>query len=543
MEISETITTTVSLLGGPNLSPQDIDWALDLPAGRRLLEWLVSQVDLGLPPAKDGTCASEQLHAALQAISIEDAELQMLNATRKASRTAGTRSETQSDSKPSSDYIPPWRLKAKEEYMCAEAARLEKETEVLKARLRQTKVASQSLSQAIKCIASEIDKSDSEILAAEHDLSELSLKSDTAIRASVDSGLLLLDEVIPNQGSSKDRRSPAESLSTAESVTSAISSRFQSQVRAIDDAASRLPAPSYLQAECARLTAALFAPRVGGKSLFAAATDAAFEREVERLCQVLQDPQTGADALAALLAEDLERPEAPTIDVTAELERGWALDQAAILEAREAALDEAIAAYADTLLPPLTALHDDLAATNVRMREAQALVGALGEELQEIVEDLPEPLESPGGPSTGADADLQLGLVNLLKQTKDLRPRDAPPLVLLTEADILAELQRVYEWEEASKRQEEAWAADLLPRMRNLEQAHAPMLDLAYAHSHMNTSPPFALPAAVRAVQADAKTKADELGDAIAKLQEEVKTLESDRAKRRLEHFVAKWAK
>lgn len=78
MKISETVTTIVSLLGGPDINPEEIDWALDLPAGQKLLEWLVSQVQLELS-ADDasGIGTSDSLRAALQAIALEDHELQM----------------------------------------------------------------------------------------------------------------------------------------------------------------------------------------------------------------------------------------------------------------------------------------------------------------------------------------------------------------------------------------------------------------------------------------------------------------------------------
>jgi len=78
MEISKTVSTIVSLLGGPELNPKDIDWASDLPAGRKLLEWLVSQVQPELEDELDGTGAeSGSIRAALQAIALEDDELRM----------------------------------------------------------------------------------------------------------------------------------------------------------------------------------------------------------------------------------------------------------------------------------------------------------------------------------------------------------------------------------------------------------------------------------------------------------------------------------
>jgi hypothetical protein len=124
MKITETVTTIVSLLGGPQFNADDIDWALDLPAGQRLLEWLVSQVDE--LSADDGMNGSDALRAALQAISLEEDEVQMFvlhylrgiwsdevrlrHATRKAA-TAERRTATGELKSVPSGYIPPWRLR------------------------------------------------------------------------------------------------------------------------------------------------------------------------------------------------------------------------------------------------------------------------------------------------------------------------------------------------------------------------------------------------------------------------------------------------
>ncbi|KAJ7725635.1 hypothetical protein DFH07DRAFT_970774 [Mycena maculata] len=517
MKISKAVTAIVSVLGGPDINPEDIHWAEDLPAGRKLFEWLGSQVQLEL--AADGGM-SDSLRAALQAISLEDEELQML--TRKGGTLATAGGQLDSVL---SQFIPPWRLRAKEEYMGAEATRLETGTEVLKSRIHQTKLASQSLSQAIKAITSEIEKTDKEIHAAEDRLSELSINADSAILASVSSSLAVLDAAT---NTAYDHSMPEKTLMAASSTHNAITDRFRSQMRAIDVTAGRLPTPSEMQAECSRLDAALNTPRAGGKSLVA---DAAFNLELANLCQKLEDPETSNDALAAVLATDVEQPaHPPSIDVKAQLEHAWALDQAALLEARGAVLDEAIAAFSDTALPRLTALHDELSASDAHMREAHALVGALCEEIEDIIADARTAREprAVGVAEHVKDAELQAGLTSLLNGLKDLRPRDAPPLVLLDQEDILNELRRVFEHGEDSRRREAAWAVDLLPTLRRLETAHAPLLDTAYAHSPMNASPPFSLPPDVQMVQADAKLKSDDLGNAVAKLQE---------------HFVAKWAK
>jgi hypothetical protein len=63
--------------------------------------------------------------------------------------------------------------------------------------------------------------------------------------------------------------------------------------------------------------------------------------EIARLCQALEDPVTGKDVLATVLAENREpQAQPPAIDAAAELEAAWARDQEALLDARGALLDE-----------------------------------------------------------------------------------------------------------------------------------------------------------------------------------------------------------
>ncbi|KAJ6491673.1 hypothetical protein C8R47DRAFT_1195402 [Mycena vitilis] len=529
MKSTKAVSAIVSLLGGPEIPADDLDWALDLPAGQKVFEWLVSQV-------KDSDCESDELpsdelpsdaynglRVVLQAISLEEDEVQMLrNATRKASTSVPQAGADQSPPRAPSGYIPPWRIRAKEQYLVAEAARLETDTEALKARLQQTKIASQSLTQAIKFLASEIEKTDTNVLVAEERLSEFSLQADATVLASVNNSLELLDGFAITESSQDEA-----SLSTTSSTRAAIIHRFQSQMHAIDAAEHRLPTPDELRAECARLTSR---------------PDAALTYDITNLCQALEHPDSGRNALAAIVAGTPEQR--PRLDVAAELEAAWARDQENLLDARGTVLDDALAAFSDVVLPPLATLRDNLAAKDAYLGEAQALVGALREEIQDAraTQKPQEDLDSTSAEES-KDAELQAGLESLLKELKDLRPHDAPPLVLLTQDDILSELRGVYEREEGLRRQEEAWVADLLPSLRNMEAAHAPLLDAAYAHSPMNTSPPFALHPDITTAHADARSKADDLGGAIDKLQEDVKVLTGYRAKRRMGHFVAKWAK
>ncbi|KAJ7647803.1 hypothetical protein FB45DRAFT_894496 [Roridomyces roridus] len=535
MQTAETVTTMVSLLGGPTIDAEEIHGATELSSGQRLLEWLVCQVH-----TDDNTNAPNSIRAALQAVSLESEELQKLRqlATR---RTAPVRDGEDTELALPSGYIPPWRLRPNEQYIGAEAALHEADTGVLKARLQQTKLASQKLSQAIKAIASEIEKVDKDIRTSEERLSELSIHADTAILASVDSSLERLAQLT----SENDECLDEEALSAVSSINTTLIDHFESQMRAIDASSRRLPTPSEIKAECARLDAVFNTPRAGEKG-HATMFDAVFNRELGRLCRALDDPETTESAIAEIFADGDLEPSAPspaTIDVRSQLEHAWAQDQAALLEARGAVLEQAIASFSDNLIPSLTVVHDDLAAADSGMREVQALVEALREETQDIVVTTEERQENTKKLPDARDAELEADLESLLKRLQDLRPPDAPPLVLSNREDIIDELRAVYEREQGLRQREENWAANLLPTLRGLEAAHGPLLSEAYRHSPMNTSLPFACPPDVRAVQVNAKAKSDDLKSAIDKLQEEMKTLESDRAKKRLEHFIGKWVK
>lgn len=42
---TESLVDIVAHLGGPRIVPGDIEWAVDLPAGRQLVEWIAAQLD------------------------------------------------------------------------------------------------------------------------------------------------------------------------------------------------------------------------------------------------------------------------------------------------------------------------------------------------------------------------------------------------------------------------------------------------------------------------------------------------------------------
>jgi hypothetical protein len=76
----EKLSSTVRHLGGPNIPTADIEWAMDLPAGKCLVEWLAAQLESGLGTSSivdghDGVLLDIQ--ASLGMIALEDDEAQV----------------------------------------------------------------------------------------------------------------------------------------------------------------------------------------------------------------------------------------------------------------------------------------------------------------------------------------------------------------------------------------------------------------------------------------------------------------------------------
>ena len=129
----------------------------------------------------------------------------------------------------------------------------------------------------------------------------------------------------------------------------------------------------------------------------------------------------------------------------------------------------------------------------INVQEVEATVGALGEEFEELVDDVRnskrrQNLKSPSVDDRG-DQSLEKDLVNILKKYKrtfdiyfyrhgrvcthkdgivDLRAADAPPLVLLDRADVLTELRSLKSRTDAVDNQEQEWIAQLIKRLESL---------------------------------------------------------------------------
>lgn len=134
-------------------------------------------------------------------------------------------------------------------------------------------------------------------------------------------------------------------------------------------------------------------------------------------------------------------------------------------------------------MKPLTALHSSLSSADEQIRNSEALLGAFGVELEELVDDVRvakenNQLRRPKSAEERADDYLETKLTELLKNLKglpgvssmfflhsnkhlDMRAADAPPLVLLERNNILEELRDVVARAQDLQEQEEKWGKDL----------------------------------------------------------------------------------
>ena len=66
----------ITHLGGPECSPEELQWAMDIPAGKQLLEWLASQVSDETQTNESSTeHRSRHINAALSSIALCQDEL------------------------------------------------------------------------------------------------------------------------------------------------------------------------------------------------------------------------------------------------------------------------------------------------------------------------------------------------------------------------------------------------------------------------------------------------------------------------------------
>ena len=151
----------------------------------------------------------------------------------------------------------------------------------------------------------------------------------------LDSELTSLTE-LPTSG---QMTSAVTSLAHLASIRSSIVDLYTSHLEKIEQGAGSLPNAKEIEIEASQLRAALN-PR-----FIESAQKAAFEQQINDMCELLEADETGNDVLQqVLLLGDVDDTGA-SLDIRGELEKAWSLDQAQILESKGKLLDAVCILY------------------------------------------------------------------------------------------------------------------------------------------------------------------------------------------------------
>lgn len=261
------------------------------------------------------------------------------------------------------------------------------------------------------------------------------------------------------------------------------------QLASIDAWKDPFPSAKELKLEALRLQNALGLDRAGNSSLLSSAEETAHYLQLKLLIKSLEEVNGDDGEIYDILQEIgivNDRP-SRTPNIAKELESAWNMDQSTILKARASVLDkvtksnastvytlfisplsQASLQFHQTILPPLQDLNTLLEEQQSVLRETLSILGAFGQELDNIARDL-EAVKTDNPPSSDDDRPpLEHELNALLKELQALRPSDSPPLVLLDQNDVLTELDALKQREKSLEVQEEQWCSSMPAALNSL---------------------------------------------------------------------------
>ncbi|CCM05217.1 uncharacterized protein FIBRA_07427 [Fibroporia radiculosa] len=548
---SAALVRIITALGGPELSPQELDWAISLPAGQAIVQWLTLQTT-NISKEEDVNIMDIQTRASLHQIALHAEEAKDMNMIIDAPRATAEHSNTLTATP--LGYIGVHTLHSQMVRNESEAQLLEDEIRLLKHRFKGIKMASKQLNRSIEALQRSRGSTDETLRRQQELLEESSIHADSLIaRSNSIAGKLLNGAIIPTLVKDDSRpsilnlRKRLADLSTRRTELVKIAQERNEQ---IVQAHGSLPNVLEIEHETTRLQVHLrkLSSNIHGLSSSQAAAGS-YCTEMDKICKELgavEDSQSKRAILERIAGEvdtkcDKDHVDVNEIDVISELNRAWKLDQLALLSAREMMADEMNLHLKQQSFYPLEELQSTLLKSSSHVFETEALVSALTEELEEVADDAESAKRSKLlHPDPGVFSEKEAGLVDLLKSMQHLRPPDAPPLVLLNEEDLKNEIDIISRQSRAASRKEMQWASELSQQILSLTNHHAPLVAALYANSPVNTSPPFIPPRDEQVLEEQAHQTADELNVAVAKCQKEPV---SDRDKQKLNAFIDKWTK
>ncbi|KAJ3824775.1 hypothetical protein F5880DRAFT_1479557 [Lentinula raphanica] len=472
----EKLCSIVSSLGGPTYTRNELEGATQTAPGKALIEWIAAQF-----PLEDGKDDDEYLQRALLSrIALEDDEVKLLQ---------NSKLPTDADRKTDlSTYIPPSRQSLRMTLTDNNAYTLEQEVLLLQHRLQQAESVTQQLQKTTHAITAELNSIRGDTVKKQEELESLSLK---------------VCEYVSAQLSAIETWKDVHQLPTSAAHLAIEALRLQ-RVLGLDQDDNTTGKTTNL--------------------LLSSAEESAYCQQLELLVQSLEDVGGDEgeiyDVLQQLALENEESHRAP-LDIERELKLAWNMDQLAILEARIAVLDEGLSQFHQSVLPPLEGIHTRLAEHQTFFQDSLAILDKFLQEIQEIDFAIHEANRRASTSSQKRCTDklnhqrresaLEDDLKTAFKNLESLRLSDMPPLVLLDQEDVLSELRALKAKEKVLHDEEEKRCSSLPTALNSLMAMHDTVLNATYAHSELNTSPPFQLSPSVTRLQEDAKAQGDAL--------------------------------
>ncbi|OSC97301.1 hypothetical protein PYCCODRAFT_1419652 [Trametes coccinea BRFM310] len=539
----------ISHLGGPPCSEDEIRWAADIPSGQRLLEWLAAQVaedTLQMPDsvAKQPSRVSEPRQDVLKRASVspiglyreETDILQCLDAQHKAHSGV---TAAGSDTLPLYDL--PSRLSARAIAFEREDEALEIQATRLRHRLGQAKAAFKELKDTISAIKAEIQSLRSAKQEREQKLTDLSGEVDDVVGRAEHQATAILQAA---ERQDNDILPLKHEVASLERARVALSGAIQQLYNSLDDRYGSFPTADELQDHAAALSAK-FAGLKGDSASVSDLAAAAYVEELERMTRQLERDPESLQHLTHLppASSDAKGTRSPDMypNVKVELERAGRLDRTALLRAQERGLNHAMEELRDRLLPRLQRCHDRLHAQASLAAEAESIISVLIEELEDVNDAIQDSARYVFSKSESPSEILEEAVTDTLKRLLRSRGDDGGrPTVLLSRADVEAELVSLAKRSTKSQEAEERWAAGLSRRLAELTRSHAPLLTATYQNSPMNTSAPFSPAALEVKVGQEARHRADDLTQSALRLQRDSELSSKDG--RKLTALIEKWA-
>ncbi|KAH9889399.1 hypothetical protein C8Q73DRAFT_793597 [Cubamyces lactineus] len=552
------LTETINLLahlGGLELAEDHIAWAADIPAGKRLLEWLANQMHIvdgesSHPAASIANRIIEDsqdlaLQAIVSPISLYEDESSILSAL------ANHASEGLPGNSTSSAYEPPSTLRFR-------ATSLEHEAELLQARAARLKRRNEGAKSETKRLKASINASQQDLIAADEiiqeqqrRLADLSVQADNTIGICTEKAGNLLENA---SGHDKNRIYTLRSeLAHLERGRLAVTQTVERLHRVLDDAYDTLPEGLALQEHATMLDSRLRKFQLdptNASSLIAASYEDELGRMTTRIKLLSQNDTESLEHLIQSESQPGDRETTNSTltlslvpDVKVELERAGLIDRVSLLAHQERGLDLASNDLRDKLLPRLQRCYDVLHSRNTSAVEAEVVISALIEELEDINDVVEDVRRADGDDSDqirvpeDPNRYLEVAVIDLLKRL--LRSRTDRPTVLLDQSDVEIELASLADKSASVRKSEVEWASRLAGHLHELSKSRAALLNVTYENSPLNTSAPFAPCSEEAAARDDALSHGEVLRKEASRLQKESEP--SSRDKRKLVAFVEKW--